>query len=56
MFVIELKGLAKQSQIGFITLMEHLRYCTVGSFYKNPVHPIWILGSETHLTGCFTMI
>lgn len=31
--------------------MEHLRYCTVGSFYKNPVHPVWVLGSDTHLTG-----
>lgn len=48
---VALKGLVKQSQIGFITLMEHLRYCTVGCFYKNPVHPIWVLGSETHLTG-----
>lgn len=50
-FLTELKGLDKQSQIGFITSMEHLRYLTVGSFYKNPVHPIWVLGSETHLTG-----
>lgn len=33
--------------------MEHLRYLTVGSFYKNPIHPIWVLGSETHLTGRF---
>lgn len=47
----ELCGLNKQSQIGFITLMEHLRFCTVGSFYKNPVHPVWVLGSDTHLTG-----
>lgn len=46
-----MRGIEKQSQIGFITLMEHLRYCTVGCFYKNPVHPVWVLGSDTHLTG-----
>lgn len=50
-FLAELRGLDRQSQIGFITLMEHLRYCTVGSFFKNPVHPVWVLGSDTHLTG-----
>ncbi|KAK4878680.1 hypothetical protein RN001_011186 [Aquatica leii] len=51
---LKLRGLDKQSEIGFITLMEHLRYCTVGSFYKNPIHQIWVLGSETHLTVLFS--
>ncbi|KAK5638082.1 hypothetical protein RI129_012377 [Pyrocoelia pectoralis] len=51
---LKLRGLDRQSEIGFITLMEHLRYCTVGSFYKNPIHPIWVLGSETHLTVLFS--
>ncbi|XP_017772432.1 PREDICTED: protein FAM188A homolog isoform X1 [Nicrophorus vespilloides] len=51
---LKLKGLERQSKIGFITLMEHLRYCTVGSFFKNPVHPVWVLGSETHLTVLFS--
>lgn len=31
--------------------MEQLRYCTVGSFYKNPKNAVWVMGSETHLTG-----
>ncbi|XP_025833511.1 ubiquitin carboxyl-terminal hydrolase MINDY-3 homolog isoform X2 [Agrilus planipennis] len=51
---LRLRGLEKQSQVGFITLLEHLRYCTVGSFYKNPVHPVWILGSDTHLSVLFS--
>ena len=51
---MKLKGIDKQSEIGFITLMEQLRYCTVGSFYKNPKHPIWVIGSETHLTVIFS--
>lgn len=51
---MKLKGIAAKSDIGFITLMEQLRYCTVGSFYKNPKYPIWIMASETHLTVLFS--
>lgn len=51
---LKLKGLDRQSEIGFITLMEQLRYCTVGSFFKNPKNPIWVMGSETHLTVLFS--
>lgn len=50
-FILELRGLSEQSDIGFLTLMEQLRYCTVGSFYKNPKNPVWVMASETHLTG-----
>ncbi|XP_030747048.1 ubiquitin carboxyl-terminal hydrolase MINDY-3 homolog [Sitophilus oryzae] len=51
---LKLKGIEKQSRIGFITIMEYHRYCTVGSFYKNPIHPIWVVGSDTHLTVLFS--
>ncbi|KAL1501571.1 hypothetical protein ABEB36_006871 [Hypothenemus hampei] len=51
---LKLKGIEKQSQVGFITIMEYHRYCTVGSFYKNPVHPVWVVGSDTHLTVLFS--
>lgn len=51
---LKLKGIDRQSEIGFITLMEQLRYCTVGSFFKNPKNPIWVMGSETHLTVLFS--
>jgi hypothetical protein len=47
----ELRGLIKQSDVGFLALLEHLRYCEVGSFFKNPKHSVWVVGSETHLTG-----
>lgn len=47
----ELRGLIKQNDVGFLALLEHLRYCEVGSFFKNPKHPVWVVGSETHLTG-----
>jgi len=50
-FVLELPGIEKQSEVGFMTLLEHLRYCSVGTYLKNPCNPIWVLGSDTHLTG-----
>lgn len=50
----ELRGINEQAEIGFITLMEQMRYCTVGFFYKNPKNPVWVMGSETHLTVLFS--
>lgn len=50
-FVLGLQGIEKQSEVGFMTLLEHLRYCQVGTYLKNPCNPIWVLGSDTHLTG-----
>ncbi|XP_073992421.1 ubiquitin carboxyl-terminal hydrolase MINDY-3 homolog isoform X2 [Rhodnius prolixus] len=51
---LKLKGINQQSKVGFLTLLEHLRYCEVGSFLKNPISPVWVLGSETHLTVLFS--
>lgn len=50
----EFRGVDKQNTIGFLNLLEHLRYCEVGTFLKSPLHPIWVLGSETHLTVLFS--
>lgn len=51
--ILELKGIESPSPIGFLTVLERLRYCEVGSYLKSPKFPIWVLGSETHLTGKF---
>jgi ubiquitin carboxyl-terminal hydrolase MINDY-3/4 len=48
---LNLKGIDKQSEVGFLTLLEYMRFLEVGSFYKSPKNPVWVLGSETHLTG-----
>lgn len=50
----ELRGIDKQNKVGFLTLLEHLRYCEVGTFLKSPSHPIWVVGSDTHLTVLFS--
>ncbi|XP_050663658.1 ubiquitin carboxyl-terminal hydrolase MINDY-3 homolog [Leptidea sinapis] len=51
---LRLRGIERQNDIGFLTIMEHMQYCTVGSYYKNPKHPVWVLASETHLTVLFS--
>lgn len=54
-----LKGIDKSYNIGYLTLLESLRYSEVGSYYKQPQYPIWVIGSETHYTilfGCNTDI
>uniref|UniRef100_A0A672SJ02 Ubiquitin carboxyl-terminal hydrolase MINDY n=1 Tax=Sinocyclocheilus grahami TaxID=75366 RepID=A0A672SJ02_SINGR len=51
---MKLCGIHQQASVGFLTLMESLCYCKVGAFLKSPKFPIWILGSETHLSVFFT--
>ncbi|CAG7727671.1 unnamed protein product [Allacma fusca] len=51
---LKLKGIEQQGEVGFLTLLERLRYCEVGSFLKNPKFPVWVVGSETHLTVLFS--
>jgi len=50
----KLCGIKKQAPIGFLSFLEHLRYCEVGWYLKNPVNPVWVLGSETHFTLLFS--
>lgn len=51
---LKLRGIEQQGEVGFLTLLERLRYCEVGSFLKNPKYPVWVVGSETHLTVLFS--
>lgn len=51
---LDLVGIQKQNDIGFLTLLEALRYCQVGDFLKCPALPIWVIGSESHLSLIFS--
>lgn len=53
---LKLRGIQQQASIGFLTLLEHMRYCEVGWYLKNPMYPVWLLGSETHLTVLFSHV
>jgi len=52
---LTLKGICRRCEVGFLTVLERLRYCEVGSYLKNPKFPIWVVGSETHLTVIFSL-
>ena len=52
---LSVKGINKKANIGYLTHLEALRYCTVGDFYKIPQYPIWIVGSSSHFTVFFSL-
>jgi hypothetical protein len=51
---IALKGIESRPMVGYLTVLESLRYVTVGTFLKTPQHPVWVVGSETHMTVIFS--
>ncbi|XP_065897128.1 probable ubiquitin carboxyl-terminal hydrolase MINDY-4 isoform X2 [Dysidea avara] len=50
---MQLKGLDCQSEIGFLSLFEYYKSCTVGVNYKQPRYPIWVVCSESHFSVLF---
>jgi len=51
---IPLKGIETRPSVGYLSILESLRYVTVGTFLKTPEHPIWVIASETHMTVIFS--
>jgi len=49
-----LRGIHALSEIGFLTLYEAYGYFEVGTFYKQPKLPIWIVCSESHYSLLFS--
>lgn len=49
-----LKGIQRQSEIGFLTFFEHYGYFQVGANLKKPYLPIWIVCSESHYSILFS--
>jgi hypothetical protein len=47
---MECRGVQNRPCIGYLTQLESLRLCEVGSFYKSPKFPIWVVGSTSHFT------
>ncbi|KAL3661503.1 hypothetical protein V7S43_013263 [Phytophthora oleae] len=50
-----LHGVPQRARIGYLTQLEALRYCEVGSYYKSPQFPVWVLGSSSHFSVGFAM-
>ncbi|OQV19209.1 Protein FAM188A [Hypsibius exemplaris] len=53
---LRLQGIPGRPAIGYLSLLESLRYVEVGFYLKCPQYPIWILASETHLSIVFALI
>ncbi|XP_071505991.1 probable ubiquitin carboxyl-terminal hydrolase MINDY-4 [Diadema antillarum] len=50
-----LKGLSGRSDIGLLSLFEHYKSCQVGTYYKTPRFPIWVVCSESHFSVFFSI-
>merc|ERR1712048_89375 len=42
--------------VGYLSELEPLRYISVGTMYKHPELPFWVLGSSTHYTLLFSVV
>jgi len=40
--------------VGYLSELEPMRFLAVGTLYKHPEYPIWVLGSPTHYTLLFS--
>ena len=50
-----LRGPNKRNDIGLLSLFEHYKSCEVGSYYKTPKYPIWVICSESHFSLIFAL-
>eukprot|EP00052_Salpingoeca_macrocollata_P014186 m.111081 g.111081 ORF g.111081 m.111081 type:complete len:285 (+) comp19216_c0_seq4:337-1191(+) len=50
-----LHGIPQQTDVGFLTFVETFSLLQVGSNLKCPRVPVWVVGSETHLTVAFSL-
>jgi len=50
-----LRGLERRARVGYLSQLEALRYCQVGSFYKAPEAPVWVVGSASHFSVGFAL-
>ncbi|CAM9138776.1 unnamed protein product, partial [Discosporangium mesarthrocarpum] len=50
-----LKGIPSRPPVGYLSHLEALRYLQVGSYYKSPLDPVWVIGSTSHFTIMFAV-
>lgn len=49
-----LRGIPQKQTIGFLTLYEAYNYFEVGTHFKTPELPIWMICSESHYSILFS--
>jgi hypothetical protein len=47
-------GIGRQGEVGFLTLFEAYKSLEVGIHLKVPVHPVWVVCSESHYSTLFS--
>ena len=50
-----LQGIDRRPRIGLLSYLEALRYLEVGSFYKNPSAPLFVIGATGHFSVLFCL-
>lgn len=48
-----LRGIHTRPSVGYLSQLESHRLCQVGSYYKTPEYPVWVVGSSSHFTVLF---
>ena len=48
------QGVSRRPTIGYLTHLEALQLCQVGSYYKKPLLPVWVVASQSHFTVLFS--
>jgi hypothetical protein len=51
---LKVRGVKSKSRIGYLTHLENLSLCRVGTFLKVPQFPVWLIGSSSHFTLVFS--
>lgn len=52
---VRLEGVSGHPLVGYLSHLEALRYFEVGTYYKEPVFPIWVIASQSHFTVLYGM-
>jgi hypothetical protein len=47
------RGIRAKPVVGYLTQLEALQYCSVGSYFKSPRIPVWIIASSSHFSVLF---
>ena len=48
-----IRGVGRRPSVGLLSQLEALRYVSVGSYFKRPERPIWVIASESHFSVLF---
>jgi hypothetical protein len=51
--VLVLRGVPRRADVGLLSLFESYDHVKVGSFYKSPRAPVWVVCSESHYSVLF---